>query len=151
MQSFNHRTDKRARASEASNDVENQVPEERKIRGRNKLHRPRNGQITIIPEGDKYVHTEICINIFLSYCCSSSLCVVSTLSFFLNSFFSFPLCHWGSQFRYAKYSIDDTMKKGPILGVILKKGIPSHHWRDWQSWSAIPISGREVEPLLSHC
>ena len=59
MQSFNHRTDKRARPSDASNDVESQVPEEKKIRGRNKLHRPRNGQIAIIPEGDKYVQTEI--------------------------------------------------------------------------------------------
>jgi len=56
MQSFNHRIDKRARASEASNDVESQVPEERKARDRNKLHMPRNDQIAIIPEGDKYVH-----------------------------------------------------------------------------------------------
>ena len=68
MQSFNHRADMQARATEALID-EGQVPEGKKIRGRNKLHRPRNGQIAIIPEGDRYMHTEICINLFLSYCC----------------------------------------------------------------------------------
>lgn len=61
--------DKQARATEALNDFEGQVPEQKKIRGRNKLHRPRNGQIAIIPEGDRYMHTEICINLFVSYCC----------------------------------------------------------------------------------
>ena len=29
-----------------------------------------------------------------------------------------------SQFRYAKYSMNDKMKKGPILGVILKQEYP---------------------------
>lgn len=41
--------EKRARPSDANNDV----AEEKKVRGRNKIHRPRNGQIAIIPEGDK--------------------------------------------------------------------------------------------------
>ena len=45
--------DKQARATEALNDFEGQMPEQKKIRGRNKLHRPRNGQIAIIPEGDR--------------------------------------------------------------------------------------------------
>jgi len=35
-----------------------------------------------------------------------------------------PLSHCGSQFRYAKYSMNDKMKKGPILGVILKQEYP---------------------------
>ena len=58
MQSFNHRTDRRPRSSDFSNDVESQPPVAKKIRGRNKMHKPRNGQIVIVPEGDKYVHAE---------------------------------------------------------------------------------------------
>ena len=58
MQSFNHRMDRRPRSSDFSNDVESQPPVAKKIRGRNKMHKPRNGQIVIVPEGDKYVHAE---------------------------------------------------------------------------------------------
>jgi hypothetical protein len=59
MQSFNHRVDKRARVNAASENLDRHVPEQKKIRGRNKVNRPRNGRIAIIPEGDKYVLTEI--------------------------------------------------------------------------------------------
>jgi hypothetical protein len=58
MQSFNHRTDRRPRSSDVSHDVESQPPAEKRIRGRNKPHKPRCGRIAIIPEGDKYVHAE---------------------------------------------------------------------------------------------
>ncbi|CAD6255812.1 unnamed protein product [Miscanthus lutarioriparius] len=78
MQSFNHWTDRRPRSSDFLNDVESQPPVAKRIRGRNKMLKTRNGQIVIIPEGDK------------------------------------PFC-------YANYSVDDKMKKGPILGVILKQ------------------------------
>jgi len=57
MQSFNHRTDRRPRSSDVTNDVDSQPPEAKRIRGRNKPHKPRNGQIALIPEGDKYVTT----------------------------------------------------------------------------------------------
>jgi hypothetical protein len=57
MQSFNHRTDRRPRSSDVTNDVDSQPPEAKKTRGRNTLHKPRNGQIALIPEGDKYVAT----------------------------------------------------------------------------------------------
>ena len=58
MQSFNHWTDRRPRPSDFSNDVESQPPVAKKIRGRNKMHKPRNGQIVIVPESDKYVRAE---------------------------------------------------------------------------------------------
>ena len=57
MQSFNHRTDRRPRPSDVSHDVESQPPTGKRIRGSNKPHKPRNGQIVLIPEGDKYVAT----------------------------------------------------------------------------------------------
>ncbi|WVZ92546.1 hypothetical protein U9M48_038597 [Paspalum notatum var. saurae] len=81
MQSFNHRVDKRALVRNDPNGADSQTPEPKKVRGRNKMHRPRNRRIAIIPEGD-------------------------------------------NQFRYANYSVDDKMKKGPILGVILKQEYP---------------------------
>ena len=58
MQSFNHRTDRRPRSIDASHDVESQPPAGKRIRGCNKPHKPRSGQIAIIPEGDKYVHAD---------------------------------------------------------------------------------------------
>jgi hypothetical protein len=58
MQSFNHRTDRRPRSSDVSHDIESQPPAGKRIRGRNKLHKPRSGRIAIIPEGDKYVHAD---------------------------------------------------------------------------------------------
>ena len=57
MQSFNHRADRQPRSSDVTNDVDSQPPEAKKIRGRNKPHKPRNGQIALILEGDKYVAT----------------------------------------------------------------------------------------------
>jgi len=57
MQSFNHQTDRRPRSSDVSHDIESQPPAGKRIRGRNKPHKPRNGQIALIPEGDKYVTT----------------------------------------------------------------------------------------------
>jgi hypothetical protein len=58
MQSFNHRTNRRPRSSDVSHDIESQTPTGKRIRGRNKLHKPRSGRIAIIPEGDKYVHAD---------------------------------------------------------------------------------------------
>uniref|UniRef100_A0A0A9DMT5 Uncharacterized protein n=1 Tax=Arundo donax TaxID=35708 RepID=A0A0A9DMT5_ARUDO len=82
MRIFNHRIEKRAQPSVASNGSESQEPERKKERGCNKLHMPRNGQIAILPEGDH-------------------------------------------QFKYVHYSPDDKIKKGLILGVILKQEYPS--------------------------
>ena len=45
-----------------------------------------------------------------------------------------------SQFRYAKYSTDDKMKKGPILGVILKQEYPP----------IIEGTDRDGQPILYH-
>ena len=55
-----------------------------------------------------------------------------------------------SQFRYANYSIDDKMKKGPILGVLLKQEYPpiiegttrdgrpfKYHASKWEHYSHI--------------
>ena len=58
MQSFNHRTDRRPRSSDFSNDVESQPLVAKRIRGHDKMHKPCNGQIVIIPEGDMYVHAD---------------------------------------------------------------------------------------------
>jgi len=51
-----------------------------------------------------------------------------------------PLSHCGSQFRYAKYSMNDKMKKGPILGVILKQEYPP----------IIEGTDRDGQPILYH-
>jgi hypothetical protein len=58
MWSFNHQTDRRPRSSDVSHDVKSQPPAGKRIRGRNKPHKSRSGQIAIIPEGDKYVHAD---------------------------------------------------------------------------------------------
>jgi len=50
--------DRRPRSSDFSNDVKSQPLVAKRIRGRNKIHKPRNGQIVIIPEGDMYVHAD---------------------------------------------------------------------------------------------
>jgi hypothetical protein len=54
MQSFNHRTDRRPQLSDVPNEVDSQPPAAKRIRGRNNPHKPRNGQIALIPEGDKW-------------------------------------------------------------------------------------------------
>jgi hypothetical protein len=76
------------------------------------MHKPHNGQIVIIPEGDKYVHADFFLLVW-------TVLVLELANPFMQYFVL-----WGSQFHYANYSIDDKMKKGPILGVVLKQEYP---------------------------